>query len=55
MSNKVVHASTEGINAIPLVMNMVRRMRQSAPAVVGAVKRQIIRAKEVITPASITL
>ena len=42
-----MHVSSEGINAAPLVVSMMWWMRQQTSAVVGSVKRQIVRAKEV--------
>ncbi len=43
-----MHVSTKGMDAALLVMNMVWWMRQRAPAVVGSVKRQIIRSQYVV-------
>jgi hypothetical protein len=43
-----MHDATEGKHAAPLVVHMMRRMRQQTFAVVGSVERQIIRAKEII-------
>jgi hypothetical protein len=48
LGNEVMNVAAEGTNALSLIMNVVRRMRQDSPAVVSAVKGEIIRAKDVI-------
>jgi hypothetical protein len=48
VGNEVVHVSAERINAASLIVNVVRRMRQSMPLVVNCMKRQIISPEEVL-------